>query len=100
MVRGYLGVVALSILTLFGPTSPKTGCQGAVQSLTHLRYPRIRDMRTSIALLQQRGWYRAPDSSSVPVEGRDVLRNVEQFDLTYKVPTDASLESIERGELK
>ena len=100
MVKSAAGVVAVSILTLFGPTSPKQGCQSAFRSLTHLAYPDHRDMRNTVALLSQRGWYRAPDSASVPVEGRDVMRNAGQFDVTFKIPTPSSPEAIARGQLK
>ena len=100
MVKGVLGVAALSILTLFGPTSPGQGCRSAFNSATRLAYPEKRDMRTSIALLSQRGWYRAPDSASVPVGGREVVRNVERFDATFQVPTASSPAAIARGELK
>jgi|ERR1044072_4218967 mono/diheme cytochrome c family protein len=100
MAKGMMAVLALSLLTLFGPTSPGTGCKGAVQSLTHLTYPEHRDMRNSIALLSQRGFYRAPDSASVPIQGRDVLRNAEQFDATFKIPVESTAEGIARGQVK
>ncbi len=98
MVKGFLGVIGLSILTMFGPTSPKTGCQRAAGTVTDVRYPKIRDMRYSVALLSQRGWYRAPDSSSVPVQGHDVLGDIVQFDATYKVPTASSPAAVADGE--
>lgn len=98
MVKGFLGVIALSILTMFGPTSPGTGCKRAAGTVTNVTYPKIREMRTSVALLSQRGWYRAPDSSSVPVEGRDVLGDIVQFDATYQVPTASSPEAVASGE--
>lgn len=98
MVKGFLGVIALSILTMFGPTSPGTGCKRASKTFTDVAYPRIRDMRHSVALIPQRGWYRAPDSMSVPVEGRDVLGDIVEFDATYRVPTASSPEAIASGE--
>ncbi len=100
MVKGTLGVIGLSILTMFGPTSPKTGCQGAFKAATHVVYPQQRDMRRSIALLPQRGFYRAPDSSSVPVGGRDVVRDQAKFEAAFTVPTPPTPESIERGHIK
>jgi mono/diheme cytochrome c family protein len=100
MVRSYYGIIALSILTMMGPTSPKKGCQGAVKALTTLAYPEKRDMRTSVALLSQRGWYREPDSASVPIEGRDVLGDVPTFDATFTLPTASSPEAIQRGATK
>ena len=98
MVKGFLGVIVLSILTMFGPTSPKTGCQRAAGTFTNVTYPRTREMRHSVALLSQRGWYRAPDSASVPVGGRDVLGDVVQFDATYQVQTTSSPQAVASGE--
>ena len=100
MVRGVFGVVAISILTIFGPTSPGTGCRNALGALQHLKYPEKRDMRTTIAMLSQRGWYRAPDSASVPAQGRDVLGDVNKFDATFQLPTVSSPEAIDRGATK
>jgi len=100
MLRGYLGVAALSILTLFGPTSPGAGCKGAFKAATTLPYPDKRDMRHSIALLPQRGWYRLPDTASVPITGRDVVRDAATFDATFKLPIVSSAEAIERGKQK
>jgi len=98
MVKGFLGVIALSILTMFGPTSPKTGCQRAAGTVTNVTYPNNRDMRSSVALLSQRGWYRAPDSTSVPIEGHDVMGDIVEFDATYRVPSTSSPEAIASGE--
>jgi len=100
MVKGLLGVIALSIMTMMGPTSPQHGCQGAVKSLTHLMYPKNRDMRTNIALLSQRGWYRAPDTTSVPTTGSDWLGDPTKFEATFKNPQVSDPASIERGAAK
>ena len=100
MVKGMLGVAALSLLTIFGPTPPGAGCQSAFKAASHLPYPDGRDMRHSIALLPQRGFYRAPDTSSVPLGGRDVMRDPAKFDATFQVPTPSTPESIERGHVK
>jgi len=98
MVKGFVGVIVLSILTLFGPTQSKTGCQRAVGTVTNVTYPQHRDMRNSVALLSQRGWYRGPDSSSVPVSGHDVLGDIVKFDASYRVPTASSAEAVASGE--
>lgn len=100
MLKPMLGVVLLSILTLMGPTSPGEGCRKASKTLTDLGYPKVRDMRTSVALLPQRGWYRAPDSLSVPVGGRETLGDVAQFDATFQNPQAPDAASIQRGALK
>jgi len=100
MLRPMLGVVVLSILTLMGPTSPGDGCKKAARSLTQLAYPPHRDMRTSVALLSQRGWYRAPDSASVPVQGREVMGDVAQFDAAFRNPQASDAASIQRGATK
>jgi S-disulfanyl-L-cysteine oxidoreductase SoxD len=97
MVKPLLGVVLLSIATMMSPTSPSTGCQRAFKAHTDLAYPKNRDMRTSIALLSQRGWYRAPDSASVPVTGREVLGDPVTFDASWVNSTPRDAESIARG---
>ena len=99
MLKPLAGVVALSIMTLFGPTSPMHGCQRAGKALTDL-YPEKRDMRHSIALLPQRGFYRAPDSASVPITNHEVLRDVAVFDATFRLRSASSHESVMRGEAK
>jgi S-disulfanyl-L-cysteine oxidoreductase SoxD len=100
MLKPMLGLLLLSILTAMGPMSPVDGCKRAGRVLFDWRYPAIRDMRTSVALIPQRGWYRAPDSLSVPVGGRETLRDVAQFDATFQNPQAADAASIERGALK
>lgn len=97
MVKPLLGVVLMSIATMMAPTGPSTGCQRAVKAHTDLAYPKNRDMRTSIALLSQRGWYRAPDSASVPVGGREVMGDAATFDASWTNPQARDAASIERG---
>jgi len=97
MVKPLLGVIVLSVATMMAPTTPSTGCRNAVQAHTDLAYPKTRDMRTSIALLSQRGWYRAPDSASVPVTGREVLGDPATFDVTFVNPHARDAASVARG---
>ena len=99
MIKPLLGVIALSIMTLFGPTSPQHGCQNAVKALTDL-YPKHRDMRTGVIMIPQRGFYRAPDSASVPITNHEVVRDVAQFDATFRMRTAFSHEAAMRGEAK
>jgi mono/diheme cytochrome c family protein len=98
MAKALLGVLALSILTMMGPTSPQHGCQNAVKSFTNLSYPPKRDMRTSIALLSQRGFYRAPDTASVPIQGRDRLLDAAALEANFRNPQPPTEESILRGD--
>lgn len=102
MLRPMLGLVVLSILTLLEPTPSGKGCKNAVRALTDIpyAYAPVRDMRTSVALIPQRGWYRAPDSASVPVGGREVLGDAVQFDASFRNPQAMDGPSIERGRLK
>jgi mono/diheme cytochrome c family protein len=102
MPRLGIGVVALVVLTMFNPTSPKQGCQGAVKSLTHLSYGKYRDMRTSVVIAPQKEVLRAPDDASIPIGGRDVAGEdppyeKNQFRVNPTAPTDSS---IARGEAK
>jgi mono/diheme cytochrome c family protein len=97
MVKPVLGLVLLSVATMMAPTSPGQGCRNAVKAHTDLAYAPKRDMRTSVALLSQRGWYRDPDSASVPVQGREVLGDVNAFDASFRNPQARDAASVERG---
>ena len=70
MVRG-AGLLAIGVLAVFSAGGAQKGCQDLVRSATTFRYPVVRDMRRSIALMPQKGALLAPDSASVPVTGID-----------------------------
>ena len=99
-----LGVAAvgLVVLTMFNPTSPQVGCKRAVETFTHLRYYKYRDMRTSVVVAPQKEVMRAPDDASIPLGGRDVAGEDPPYERNqHRVnPTTASDSSIARGERK
>jgi mono/diheme cytochrome c family protein len=100
MVKAAAGALALFVLTLMTAGTVQQGCQDVKNSWLHLAYYPKRDMRSSVALLAQRGFYRGPDSVSVPVTGRDyeTNRDILAAKLTNPVaPTDSS---IARGQRK
>jgi len=72
MGRLALGVLGIVVLTMFTASTAQQGCRDATKSLTTLRYPEHRDMRTTVALPPQKVVTRAPDEASVPVGGRDL----------------------------
>lgn len=102
MPRLGIGVVALVVLTMFNPTSPGQGCQGAVKSLTHLNYFKYRDMRASVIVAPQKEVMRGPDDASIPVGGRDVAGEDPPYEKNQNRvnPTAPSDSSIARGERK
>ena len=67
-----MAVMALIALWSF---SVQQGCNDLKKSVTHLSYYPIRDMRQTIVLDPQRSAFGAPDSLSIPVQGRDVYRD-------------------------
>lgn len=108
MLKGFVGLIAIAILTMMTASTVQRGCQDAYQSATHLKYFPIRDMRRSVALMPQKGYTRPPDSLSVPTVGRDrLIDNEEQpMDLANELaakltdPTVADDSSRARGERK
>jgi len=69
MARLVFGLILAVFLTIFSLGTAQQGWKDAKNSLTHLRYPDIRDMRRSVALMPQKVSHRAPDSLTVPVGG-------------------------------
>jgi len=100
MLKSTVGLVALVVLTMFGPTSPQKGCGNAIKATTHLSYFPVRDMRTSVALLPQNGFYRAPDTLSVPVQGREPAFDRAKWEVSLVNPVPATDASIALGEQK
>ena len=72
------------------------------RSATQLRYPAIRDMRASVAIMPQKGVLLLPDSASVPVSGRerDPGRDVLAATLVNPTPAADLAASARRGETK
>ena len=64
----------LGLLALWS-VSFQQGCQDVKKALTHLNYYPIRDMRQTVAIDPQRGWFPGPDSLSVPTIGKDRYAN-------------------------
>ena len=72
------GLALLTVLSLMTPAALKHGCRDlklANTSIPYGYYP-TRDMRHSIALVPQR-FYRLPDSTSVPITGREPRHDQE-----------------------
>jgi mono/diheme cytochrome c family protein len=96
--------ILLGVLVISTPQALHHGCQDAKQSLTSLPYSYYdtRDMRHSIALMPQKVVTRGPDSSSVPITGRERVVDRDQLAATLVNPTPAAdlPASIQRGEIK
>lgn len=69
MLRLAGGLVLAVVVTIFTLGTFQQGVKDATKSMTTLRYPDIRDMRRSVALMPQKVSNRAPDSLTVPVGG-------------------------------
>ncbi|MCC6650431.1 MAG: c-type cytochrome [Candidatus Eisenbacteria bacterium] len=84
MLRGKLLLAFIALWSV----SFQQGCQDLTQSLTHLSYYPIRDMRQTVVLDPQRGdpmnpkWrpFRGPDSLAVPSIGRDLYVGEAPYD--------------------
>jgi mono/diheme cytochrome c family protein len=112
MLKTALGVVVFAVLTMLTASTVQRGCQDSIRSATQWAYFPIRDMRSSVALMPQKGFLRAPDSSSVPVQGLErapmgaagqplsglELTNFYAATLTNPVASDDS--SVARGQRK
>ena len=98
MLRSLLALVLAAFVTLFAVPSFQQGLKDAINSLTHLRYYPIRDMRKSVALAPQKGIYRTPDEASVPTTGKEIAidRDVAAETLRNPIPTDDA--SVARGD--
>ena len=94
MLKSALVLLVTAFLALFAVPSFQQGLKDAINSLTHLRYYRIRDMRSSVAPAPQKGVYRLPDEASVPTSGKEIAidRDIAAQTLRNPIPTgDASV---------
>jgi mono/diheme cytochrome c family protein len=98
MLKSLLALIAAAILTLFAVPSFQQGLRDLTQSVTHLRYYPIRDMRRTVALMPQKVVNRLPDEASVPITGRELVldRDVAAEKLHNPIPSDEA--SIARGD--
>lgn len=71
MVKLTLGVVVTAVLTLLAAGTVQNGCRDLGRSWTQWAYPTVRDMRTTVAIVPQHTVLLAPDSLSVPIQGRE-----------------------------
>ncbi len=67
--------IAFMALLALWSVSFQQGCSDLRKSLTHLSYYPIRDMRQTVAIDPQSTTWGAPDSLSVPTQGRDAYRD-------------------------
>src|SRR5713101_2937120 len=100
MLKAGFGLIGVVVLGLFAAGTPQHGCQDAVRSLTHLAYYPKRDMRSTVVLVPQNWYTRAPDSLSVPVTGKEFQLDREVLAAKLTNPIPASDSSIARGERK
>jgi mono/diheme cytochrome c family protein len=98
MLKSLLALVAAAILTLFAVPSFQQGLKDVIQSVTHLRYYPIRDMRRTVALMPQKGINRLPDDASVPTIGKEVVLDRDVAAATLRNPIPSSDASIARGD--
>lgn len=98
MLKSALALAAAAVIALFAVPSFQQGAKDAIESLTHLRYYPIRDMRRSVAPAAQKGIYRTPDEASVPTVGKepDIDRDVAATILHNPVPMSDT--SVARGD--
>ena len=96
------GLALIGTLAVLSAGGAPHGCRDFVRSATTLRYPRVRDMRHTVALLPQATAPLPPDSTSVPVGGidRDLGRDVLAKTLVNPTPPADLAASIERGRRK
>jgi mono/diheme cytochrome c family protein len=100
MLRAGLGTVALLILTMMTASTTQRGCQDLKQAWTHWSYYPVRDMRLTVAIVPQRDVLRPPDTLSVPMNGRDIVRDRDRLIATFVNPEPMSDSSVARGERK
>lgn len=98
MLKSVLALLAAAVLTLFAVPSFQQGVKDAVNSLTHLSYYPIRDMRKSVAPAAQKGIYRPPDESSVPTTGKEIAIDRDIAGETLRNPVPASEASVAHGD--
>ncbi len=106
MVKSIL--LVMGFVAMLGGTVFERGCRDLKSSLTHLPYYKTRDMRTSVVLVPQQTYLKAPDSVSVPVGGRELWNTAPgmeaseraRLDKTFTNPQAADDSSIARGARK
>ncbi|HTO92088.1 MAG TPA: cytochrome c [Candidatus Sulfotelmatobacter sp.] len=105
MLKALAAFVGL-ILVLFSLGSVRQGLNDAFLSVTHLQYYPYRDMRRTVAFVPQHGEMRPPDSTSVPIQGKDITHGLEGIELATRLgetlvnPQAADDSSIARGQRK
>ncbi len=108
MLKGTFALLVTGFIAILAGLSAQQGCRDTWKAWTHLDYFDVRDMRHSVALLPQRGFYRAPDTTSVPVTGLErplaghdmMMDERTRFAATMHNPAPGDTASINRGELK
>lgn len=98
MLKSVLALAAAAILALFAVPSFQQGLKDAVNSMTHLTYYPIRDMRKTVALKPQKGVYRPPDDASVPTVGRELVIDRDIAGETLRNPVATGASSVARGD--
>jgi len=103
MIKLGIGLLFLAVLSVMTAATVQQGCQDVRRAWTHLDYYPIRDMRHTVVLLPQKGFTRLPDSTSIPVNGRereDVDRDVLAATLVNPTLAADMDSSVARGEIK
>ncbi len=101
MLRTAATVLILAVIAMFTGISAQQGCRDAWQSATHLPYFPKRDMRRTVALIPQKGIAPlAPDTGSVPVQGREIFYDRDVEAARFKNPQAPDDSSIARGQRK
>lgn len=103
MLRIGLAMIAATLLALLASTSTvQQGVRDLWQSATHLPYDKYRDMRLQVLLVPQRSVdaVRLPDTTAVPMTGRQIVTDRELLGRTLRNPVAAADSSIARGERK
>ena len=98
MVKSAFALIIAVVLTLFAVPSFQQGLKDAINSLTHLSYYPIRDMRRTVALEPQKGVHRPPDDASVPTTGREMAIDRDILAETLRNPVPASDASVAQGD--
>jgi mono/diheme cytochrome c family protein len=97
-------LLLVGVLIISTPQALQHGCRDTKQSFVSVPYSYYgtRDMRHSVALMPQKGFLRLPDSSSVPVQGREPVFDRESPPgwLVNPVPPERRETSAQRGEIK
>ncbi len=97
-----LAAIAVALLTLMTVGGVRQGLRDAWDSATHLGYYPKRDMRWTVVINPQKVINRGPDTSSVPVTGKEWQTDRDVLAATLVNPTaPADMDSsVARGERK